>query len=121
MSSKSRGLTFQKCLVHAGRRQDGDSRRLRHQLLSATTSARTAGRSNEPSRFSSCSELSGLACQNDGLSTIRRPANGTTAAADAAVPTLAEQAYDALRDGILRGQLPPGTPLSRRRIAATSG
>ena len=54
------------------------------------------------------------------MSTIRRPENGT-ATANAALPTLAEQAYQALREGILRGQLPPGTPLSRRRLARDLG
>jgi DNA-binding GntR family transcriptional regulator len=33
------------------------------------------------------------------------------------VPSLAEQAYVAIRDQILRGQLRPGTPVSRRRVA----
>src|SRR5262245_5786493 len=31
--------------------------------------------------------------------------------------SLAEAAYFAIRDGILRGQLRPGAPLSRRRLA----
>jgi DNA-binding GntR family transcriptional regulator len=31
--------------------------------------------------------------------------------------SLAERAYHAVRETILRGQLPPGTPLSRRRLA----
>jgi DNA-binding GntR family transcriptional regulator len=31
--------------------------------------------------------------------------------------SLADAAYDAIRDAILRGQLRPGTPLSRRRLA----
>ncbi len=31
--------------------------------------------------------------------------------------SLADAAYDAVRDAILRGQLKPGTPLSRRRLA----
>jgi GntR family transcriptional regulator, rspAB operon transcriptional repressor len=55
------------------------------------------------------------------MSTIRRPGNGRAAASGPALPTLAEQAYHALRDGILRGQLPPGTPLSRRRLARDLG
>jgi DNA-binding GntR family transcriptional regulator len=35
--------------------------------------------------------------------------------------SLADRAYQAIRDQILRGQLPPGTPVSRRRIAAELG
>jgi DNA-binding GntR family transcriptional regulator len=36
-------------------------------------------------------------------------------------PSLAEEAYAAVRDEILRGQLRPGTPLSRRRLARQLG
>jgi DNA-binding GntR family transcriptional regulator len=36
-------------------------------------------------------------------------------------PSLADKAYHAIRDEILRGQLPPGTPLSRRRLARELG
>ena len=35
--------------------------------------------------------------------------------------TLADRAYQAIRDEILRGQLPPGTPVSRRRVARELG
>jgi len=35
--------------------------------------------------------------------------------------SLADQAYLAIRDEILRGQFPPGTPLSRRRLASELG
>jgi DNA-binding GntR family transcriptional regulator len=35
--------------------------------------------------------------------------------------TLAGRAYQAIRDEILRGQLPPGTPVSRRRVARELG
>jgi DNA-binding GntR family transcriptional regulator len=35
--------------------------------------------------------------------------------------TLAEEAYRAIREGILRGRLRPGTPLSRRRLARELG
>lgn len=35
--------------------------------------------------------------------------------------TLADRAYQAIRDEILRGQLPPGTPVSRRRVAGELG
>ena len=31
--------------------------------------------------------------------------------------SLADQAYEAIREDILRGRLAPGTPLSRRRLA----
>ena len=37
------------------------------------------------------------------------------------VPSLADRAYLAIRDEILRGQLPPGTPVSRRRLALELG
>ncbi|MGH8189285.1 MAG: GntR family transcriptional regulator, partial [Steroidobacteraceae bacterium] len=37
------------------------------------------------------------------------------------VTSLADEAYLAIRDGILRGQLRPGTPLSRRRLARELG
>jgi GntR family transcriptional regulator, rspAB operon transcriptional repressor len=37
------------------------------------------------------------------------------------VMSLAEKAYHAVRDEILRGQLRPGTPLSRRRLARQLG
>jgi GntR family transcriptional regulator, rspAB operon transcriptional repressor len=36
-------------------------------------------------------------------------------------PSLADRAYLAIRDEILRGQLRPGTPLSRRRLARELG
>src|SRR5829696_8796979 len=39
----------------------------------------------------------------------------------AAAPSLADRAYLAIRDEILRGQLPPGTPVSRRRVARELG
>jgi DNA-binding GntR family transcriptional regulator len=39
----------------------------------------------------------------------------------AAALSLADQAYLAIRDEILRGQLRPGTPLSRRRLAGELG
>src|SRR3954468_5954085 len=35
--------------------------------------------------------------------------------------SLADEAYHAIRDEILRGQLRPGTPLSRRRLAKQLG
>jgi DNA-binding GntR family transcriptional regulator len=35
--------------------------------------------------------------------------------------SLADRAYLAIRDEILRGQLPPGTPVSRRRVAGELG
>ena len=35
--------------------------------------------------------------------------------------SLADQAYEAIRGEILRGQLRPGTPLSRRRLALEMG
>ena len=35
--------------------------------------------------------------------------------------SLADEAYLAIRDEILRGQLRPGTPLSRRRLARQLG
>jgi DNA-binding GntR family transcriptional regulator len=35
--------------------------------------------------------------------------------------SLADRAYQAIRDEILRGQLPPGTPVSRRRVALELG
>src|ERR1700687_602244 len=35
--------------------------------------------------------------------------------------SLNEQAYDAIRDAILAGKLPPGSPLSRRRLAEELG
>jgi DNA-binding GntR family transcriptional regulator len=35
--------------------------------------------------------------------------------------SLADEAYTAIREEILRGQLPPGTPLSRRRLARQLG
>jgi GntR family transcriptional regulator, rspAB operon transcriptional repressor len=40
---------------------------------------------------------------------------------DAGDPSLADKAYLAIRDEILRGQLRPGTPLSRRRLALELG
>src|SRR4249919_1933380 len=43
-------------------------------------------------------------------------------AAGAAAPvSLSDRAYHAVRDEILRGQLRPGTPLSRRRLARQLG
>jgi len=42
-------------------------------------------------------------------------------AASARAVTLAEEAYLAIREGILRGRLRPGTPLSRRRLARELG
>jgi DNA-binding GntR family transcriptional regulator len=36
-------------------------------------------------------------------------------------PSLGDRAYVAIRDQILRGQLPPGTPVSRRRVARELG
>src|SRR4029453_12614444 len=36
-------------------------------------------------------------------------------------PSLSNQAYLAIRDEILRGQLKPGSPLSRRRLAQELG
>jgi DNA-binding GntR family transcriptional regulator len=39
----------------------------------------------------------------------------------AAAMSLSDQAYHAIRDEILRGQLRPGTPLSRRRLARQFG
>jgi len=41
--------------------------------------------------------------------------------AQAAPMSLSEKAYHAIRDEILRGQLRPGTPLSRRRLARQLG
>jgi len=40
---------------------------------------------------------------------------------DGAEPSLAQRAYLAIRDDILNGQLPPGTPVSRRRVARELG
>jgi GntR family transcriptional regulator, rspAB operon transcriptional repressor len=40
---------------------------------------------------------------------------------DPSDPSLADKAYLAIRDEILRGQLRPGTPLSRRRLALELG
>jgi len=40
---------------------------------------------------------------------------------DGAEPSLAQRAYRAIRDDILNGQLPPGTPVSRRRVARELG
>src|SRR5881397_237350 len=37
------------------------------------------------------------------------------------VASLADEAYAAIREEILRGQLRPGTPLSRRRLAQELG
>jgi DNA-binding GntR family transcriptional regulator len=55
----------------------------------------------------------------DGAAKTRRRARRATHAAQGA--TLAERAYLAVRDEILRGQLPPGTPVSRRRVARELG
>ena len=41
--------------------------------------------------------------------------------ASGASVSLSDKAYDAIRDEILRGQLRPGTPLSRRRLARQLG
>ncbi len=55
-----------------------------------------------------------------------REANKTRPVARRAVrppreSSLADRAYLAIRDEILRGQLPPGTPVSRRRVARELG
>src|SRR4029450_6184491 len=41
--------------------------------------------------------------------------------ASSLTPSLAREAYLAIHEQILRGELPPGTPLSRRRIARDLG
>lgn len=41
--------------------------------------------------------------------------------APTAAPSLAERAYESIRGEILRGQLPPGSPVSRRRLARELG
>ena len=55
------------------------------------------------------------------MSTPRRTTPSSSARRPAAEPSLADKAYLAIRDEILRGQLPPGTPLSRRRLARELG
>jgi DNA-binding GntR family transcriptional regulator len=63
--------------------------------------------------------------QSSGPSTPSRlfvPLRLNRRGADAAPPvSLSERAYAAIREEILRGQLRPGTPLSRRRLARELG
>ena len=57
------------------------------------------------------------------MSVIRntRLRNRSSVRGTAAVTSLADRAYLAIRDEILRGRLPPGTPVSRRRVAVALG
>jgi DNA-binding GntR family transcriptional regulator len=60
----------------------------------------------------------------EGRTAVRRPtaiSAGTDRARRAAPPSLADAAYVAVREEILRGQLRPGTALSRRRLAQELG
>lgn len=52
---------------------------------------------------------------------MRRFARTMSSTAKGLPPSLAREAYLAIREQILRGERPPGTPLSRRRIALDLG